>query len=541
MHPTDSDMQKSDFPFEVGSIVFDRFEVIDRLGSGGMGDVFEVRDINLDKRLALKVLSEYGDAEAVVRFQNEARITSHLSHPNIATVFDFGISKEGKPYLAIELIEGTSLQDYVDKNGCLTMSQFFDIFIDVTAALECAHREGVVHRDLKPANIMVNMKAEGKHAMVLDFGIAKRVDIQDSKSGKLTITGQVIGTPLFMSPEQASGNSATSASDLYSLGCIMYFCMAGRPPLKGKTVLETLDLHVNSNPEPLLRNKNKEDLPPPISCMIAKLLDKDPKQRFDDVSQVKAELIALKKMLETYAKNIDLPMPTAQRHSGRRILKTVGILLSVSLCLLAIFCFCVVVSRCLPEPSKSGPHFMGDEFPNKRGDKEVEKVISDKDLQRVADLRNVKKTESGISRPSLLKLGMSYLKSGNYTDAILYFRESAEDKDISTKKQGFLGLIECNIAVHNYLEAKVAEKQYLDLIDNNSSSGDQATLSTSSRRSERTKFQIEVGDLYFSYGRWLFAKRKYDEVLATQSENLTRQERSRVNTNLSVCKQNLRY
>lgn len=438
------------------------------------------------------------------------------------------------------MIEGTSLQEYVDKNGCLTISQFLDIFVDVSAALECAHQAGVIHRDLKPGNIMVNIKGSGKHAMVLDFGIAKRVDIQDSKANKLTITGQVIGTPLFMSPEQASGNPATPASDLYSLGCVMYFCMAGRPPFMGKSVLETLDQHVNSVPLPLLKNKNKQDLPPAVSEMIAKLLNKDPNYRFEDANQVKAELIALKKLLETYTKNVTLPAPTEKRQAGRPILKIVVTVLSVSLCISILYASYIAVLRCLPETSKSSPRLMGDEPPNPHDDKQALELIDNRNVRSIATIRSVSKTKSGISRPLLLETAMKGLASHDYKIATLYFKESAEDQDISTKKKSLLGLIECNIAIRNYLEARAAEAQYLTLIDEDDPGGNRTRQSTSSRSSERTKFQIEVGDLYFSYGHWLLAKRKYDEVLAAETKNLTRQELSRVNTNLSVCKQNLR-
>ncbi len=537
MHPYGKNEEhRSEFPFAVGAVIFDRFELIDRLGAGGMGDLFEVHDIYLDKRLALKVLTAYGDATAVMRFQNEARTTSRLSHPNIATVYDFGLSREGKPYLAIELIEGKSLEEYVYKNRCLTMSQFFDIFIDVSAALECAHREGVIHRDLKPGNIMVDMKASGKHAMVLDFGIAKRVDILDSNASKLTITGQVIGTPLFMSPEQASGTSATPASDLYSLGCVMYFCMAGQPPLTGKTVLETSDLQINSIPLPLRKNKNNEELPPPVSEMIAKLLNKDPKQRFESASELKTELIALKKMLESYAKSVNLPVPTGQTDAGRTMLLT-----ACALALLLLVLACRTLVQNLPEPSKSSPRIMGAELPNRDHDTMAQDMIDNKDIRDIATLRSITKTKSGISRPLLLKKGFETLKSRHYEDATGYFNQSLEDKDISTKKNALIGLIECNIARLNFLEAKAAELQYLNLIEKKGPTANptEQSISTSSSRLEKTKFLLKVGDLYFSYGHWLFAKRKYDEVLATEAETLTRQELSRVNSKLSACKQNL--
>jgi|GEM_PF-1579355 Serine/threonine protein kinase len=274
-----------------GELVFERFRTIKKIGAGGMGAVYEVKDTNLDKTMALKILHvRINDSKATIRFQNEARNASRLSHPSIVQVFDFGIMS-GKAYLAQELVEGESLQDVVREQGCLDLPQFVDVFSDVCDALEAAHRQGIVHRDIKPGNILVLKRDKLLSAKVLDFGLSKRFDLADEGLLKLTLTGQLLGTPLYMSPEQADGSKVTHAADLYALGCVMYFTLAGRPPFRGDTAIDTISMHCSNEPPRLQVNEKGESLPESLADLIFKLLSKNPDDRYHSALLAKQEMV----------------------------------------------------------------------------------------------------------------------------------------------------------------------------------------------------------------------------------------------------------
>lgn len=260
-----------------------------------MGDVYEVRDTNLDKNLALKVLnSDINDSKVLMRFQNEARTASKLKHPNIATVYDFGLA--GKtPYLAIEFVPGDSLSQILNEQEFLSRAQFFDIFMSVLNALDCAHKENIIHRDIKPGNIIVLIDSgEVRNTKLLDFGIAKALDTDNAY---LTRTGELVGTPYYMSPEQADGLPLTPASDLYSLGCVMYHSLAGKPPFAKESTMETILAHRTEEAEFLSRDASGQELPEALCTLVMQLLEKSPTDRIRSAKEVKEKLASLKPLL----------------------------------------------------------------------------------------------------------------------------------------------------------------------------------------------------------------------------------------------------
>ncbi len=271
--------------FEVGQKVFGRFEVLSCLGAGGMGQVYKVRDMNLDKTLALKVLHAHArEDNLLVRFQNEAKTASRLIHPSIATVYDFGLSADGVPYMAIEFIEGETLAEVLEA-GPLPIDLFLSIFADVADALECAHRNGIIHRDIKPGNIMIVEREDGSFdTKVVDFGLAKNVGATAGGVEQRTTTA-LTGTPLYMSPEQSRGEPATARSDLYALGCVMYEAIAGQPPFVGKNAVETLLLHQNAKPRPL-RSLLREQFSSGVLSIIDQLIAKNPEDRITSAAEV---------------------------------------------------------------------------------------------------------------------------------------------------------------------------------------------------------------------------------------------------------------
>jgi len=248
-----------------------------------MGDVFVAHDPELDSKVALKVLKKERaeDEEIFQRFLDESKIARLVENPNIVTVYDVG-SDQGTMYIVMELLEGKSLEKLIEENR-LTPKQIIDIGIQIATALHYAHQKGIFHRDVKPANIIRSSDdtATGQFKLT-DFGIAR---IQDLKR---TTDGTVLGSPFYMSPEQARGRPVDGRSDLYSLGAVLYECATGNPPFQAKNWGELYPKIINDKPAPPL--KNGKPLPPGLSKVILKCLEKKPEKRLQTANEMKASL-----------------------------------------------------------------------------------------------------------------------------------------------------------------------------------------------------------------------------------------------------------
>jgi eukaryotic-like serine/threonine-protein kinase len=265
-------------------IINERYEVQQRIGRGGMADVFLARDTLLDRPVAIKVLfPEYAtDPSFVERFRREAQAAANLNHPNIVGVYDWG--RQGNTYfMAMEFVNGRTLADVLRSNGQLTPHQATDIAIEVAAALGFAHRGGVVHRDIKPANILISNEGRVK---VADFGIARALNAP-IESG-LTQAGAVMGTATYFSPEQAQGGQPDPRSDLYSLGIVLYEMVGGRPPFGGDNPVSVAYKQVHEQPKPL--NQLAPDVPRAFEAIVAKLLAKNPAIRYPTAESLRDDL-----------------------------------------------------------------------------------------------------------------------------------------------------------------------------------------------------------------------------------------------------------
>jgi|AGTN01.2.fsa_nt_gi Serine/threonine protein kinase len=263
----------------------DKFQVLEKIASGGVGIVYKAKDTALaGKLVALKVLkTDTKDTDNLVRFQNEARILVRLSHPNIATAYDFGISKNGEPFMAIEFIDGVSLREVLSEKGRLSVEETLRIAVQVCDALGYAHSKGVVHRDIQPGNIILTTSDTGRQTVkIIDFGIAKA----EEDSAHLTRHGQWIGSPLYISPEQCSNQEITIRSDMYSLGCVLYHCLVGTPPFRGDTAFDTIKLHVEHPPQPLNEAYPEGNFAPELCTIIERMLDKQAERRYDSMEKI---------------------------------------------------------------------------------------------------------------------------------------------------------------------------------------------------------------------------------------------------------------
>lgn len=283
-------------PYEIiGSVYADRYEVFTMLGKGGMSVVYKARHLFTKKFVALKILHSHlaHNETTVMRFRQEAQTSGTLLHPGIISVQDFGVC-EGAPYLVMDYIEGRSLAELIKQQGNLSFDRFVDLMLQVAAALDYAHRNQVIHRDLKPSNIMVSSIEDKEQAKIVDFGLAKVIQNTPSGQQQLTQTGELFGSPLYMSPEQCSGRVLDARSDIYALGCVMYEALCGHPPFSGETVFETINKHLNSPPPPLSAPQLETDSRQRIELLILKCLAKDVDDRFSSAGDVMSELRAIK-------------------------------------------------------------------------------------------------------------------------------------------------------------------------------------------------------------------------------------------------------
>lgn len=230
-----------------GDLIARQYEVVEVLGEGGASVVYKAKHAVLETECAIKVLlpDRLPDMRAVQRFQLEAKSISRLEHPHIVAVHEFGIDDDNQPYLVMDVVDGKSLAQLVEENSFLRPNRALALFTQITEALMHAHSRSVIHRDLKPKNVIVQRAGqENESARLVDFGIAKITEV-GNENQSLTQTGEVFGSPLFMSPEQCKGQPLDQRSDIYSFGCLMYEVITGKTAARADSVLETLMLHVN--------------------------------------------------------------------------------------------------------------------------------------------------------------------------------------------------------------------------------------------------------------------------------------------------------
>ncbi|HXU67865.1 MAG TPA: serine/threonine-protein kinase [Polyangia bacterium] len=266
----------------VGKTLADRFEILERIGEGGTGVVYRAKQLSVDRTIAIKVLGAHvsTDPSWVKRFHNEARAASRLDHPNTVRLIDFGQTKEGLLFIAMEFLSGRSLRTEIERLGRLPPNRVLRIVSQMCASLSEAHNQGIIHRDIKPDNVyLVDMKGAGDYVKVLDFSVAKL----DAPDAQVTRAGVVFGTPQYMSPEQGRGVPLDARSDIYAVGVVAYEMLTGKPPFDAKIPTEVVMMHLRDRPAPL------QGLPPQLTTIVMKALEKDAASRQQSAEALDAE------------------------------------------------------------------------------------------------------------------------------------------------------------------------------------------------------------------------------------------------------------
>src|SRR5918997_5962202 len=261
---------KTDDP-RIGKVIAG-YRIEERVGRGGMGVVYRAEHLNLRRRAAIKIIApDLAESDGFrERFTREARIAAALQHPNIVTVYDAG-EVDGILYLAMQYIEGNDLSAILRADGRLRPYRAIDVCRQVASALDAAHASGLIHRDVKPANVLI----EGRTAFLTDFGLTKRLE---GTHAQLTRAGDVVGTIHYVAPEQIEGRRVSARSDVYSLGCLFYHCLAGQVPFAHDTDVAVIYAHLSEEPPRL--SSLRPELPEGLDAVMAKALDKSPDRRF---------------------------------------------------------------------------------------------------------------------------------------------------------------------------------------------------------------------------------------------------------------------
>lgn len=377
----------------IESLLFNRYQVLSIVGTGGMGTVFKGKQQPLDRLVAIKFLKQQ-DKEHDEIFRQEARLASLLDHPNIIHVYDFGHAKNGQPFMIMDFVDGGDL-DALLKRTTLTIDESMHIFRQICQGMAHAHAKGIIHCDIKPSNILLsNLESSHPTVYLADFGIAKAIATpvglnarkqafqmplgpSQQMTARTTPEHQEIGSPYYMSPEQALGNQLDARSDIYSLGCVMYEALSGMVPLAGNTPFETLRMHVEERPVSLKERCPGRHIPECLENVVMKALVKEPSKRFQTMNELDAALDNVSKILqqrehprkvfsitsssntESRQKNAN-QKPEASRSSSRHrttLRKLNAILIGVaSLTLLGglgAFCFTELCPRVAPAKSQS--------------------------------------------------------------------------------------------------------------------------------------------------------------------------------------------
>ncbi|MBX9570331.1 MAG: serine/threonine protein kinase [Candidatus Obscuribacterales bacterium] len=277
---------------KVGTIIDNKYQLLEEVGAGGMGLVYKAKQQGLERIVAIKILEPtlVSDNDSLARFEREARSISLLNHIHIASFYSYGIHESHAPYIAMEFLEGKNLKSLIQEtDDGLEWQRAAKICLQICDAMDYAHSQGVVHRDLKPNNIILLSSPQADWVKVVDFGLAKLADLTDSGKQRLTKTGELLGSVDYLSPEQCLGRQTDQRSDIYSLACILFEMLTGRTPFESDNPIGQIHKHANEE-SPLITTVSQKLFPPGLELLIKKSLAKDPADRYQSMADLALDL-----------------------------------------------------------------------------------------------------------------------------------------------------------------------------------------------------------------------------------------------------------
>lgn len=278
----------------IGTMLPRHYRITGKLGRGAMSMVYGGIYEPLNQPVAIKLLKSHlvSDLPTFKRFQQEAKTAGALEHPNIVGILDFGVTDQGVPYLIMELLQGESLSERLKRCKSMPVDSVISLFAQAGDALQYTHERGIIHRDVKPSNILIVLEHGEDMVKIVDFGIAKMQTMEGGTGGaaELTATGEVFGTPLYVSPEQAMGRPLDSRADIYSLGCVMYEALAGVPPFNAPTAFDVIRMQITENAKPIEDARPDLHIPPSLAVAIERAMAKDPNARYQTMAELLADL-----------------------------------------------------------------------------------------------------------------------------------------------------------------------------------------------------------------------------------------------------------
>lgn len=286
----------------IGKTIADKYEILSSLGKGGMSIVYKGKHKLMDRIVAVKLLRPELVAipQLVERFKRESKAISTLRHPNIVAVFDFGLMQDATPFLIMDYLEGKTLDKVLKEEGKLDIHRACALVAEAADGLAHSHHAGIVHRDIKPSNLLLRKEPNGKETLtIFDFGIAKLLSQDGQTIHKLTASGEIFGSPLYMSPEQSEGEGIGTKSDIYSLACVLHELLLGKPPFRGETPVETIMLHMSEPVKPFNQIDPNNNIPEELELVIVKALSKKPEDRFKTIEEFKDAVLAAIKDVPT--------------------------------------------------------------------------------------------------------------------------------------------------------------------------------------------------------------------------------------------------
>lgn len=304
----------------IGAVLGERYKIDSFLSSGGMGVVYKGRHVVLDKPVAIKLLRESQDPIAQQRFLLEAKSACHIGHEHIVDITDFGVLEDGRPYLVMEFLQGQSLETLLSQKGALPANRVCRIGEQIARGLQAVHEKGILHRDLKPGNIYLLDRQKRDFVKILDFGIAKvmagkRETLSEGKEVKPlvnmreTTQGMVLGTPEYLSPEQASGEAIDSRVDIYALGCILYEMLTGQVPFRGNGPMATLLKHLSEDAVPPRKRRPDLGIPESLEAIVLRAMARDKAARFPTMEALADSLLHEVEQTPTFQGDISVQIP----------------------------------------------------------------------------------------------------------------------------------------------------------------------------------------------------------------------------------------